>query len=439
MNTAMQVFNAIVQENGTVSSVASAVTEGTSYVYAMQPIINYAPAMNAFIDTLVNKIIQIAVRDEMYETPFSVFKREGNPLGYDYEITYVNPAKARNYSLALGNTLLDTNKPDVKVQYFRRNREAQYWVTVPRELYMGGWTEWAQLDDFISKTVKSLSNGNARDEQELYKQCVIDSYNSGLITKLPITWNDGDEAGSENLVEAINSVITRFPFYSTNFNNWLPYAVDNGRTDELPAETFTKMDNIKILMSAESYTVGRIKSLASMFNLSLADFTSKVIVVDDFAYAHTDSFGVHSGSAPEVLAVVMDIDTATYRDTLNMSENFHNAANMSNNIYLNVWQTYMFNMCKNCVAIVDASKAPVITMSVSGSVISCSWKNMSTNTKFKFHRMINGAWGVESAPNQPTATEGSFTTNYPAGTSLFFIEGVANGTEATVYSNVITV
>ena len=125
-------------------------TVESDFSRAFAPIVKYTGFMNEFLNYVVNKLIFQTVESKMYENKFSMFRKEGFPLGTDYEHNYINPAVARKYSIELGDTLLNRKKPDVKTQYFRRNREDQFWLTIPEPLLRGAFTSWEQLDDFIT-------------------------------------------------------------------------------------------------------------------------------------------------------------------------------------------------------------------------------------------------------------------------------------------------
>ena len=116
-------------------------TISTDFVRAFAPIVAYTPFMNEFLNYVVNKVVFQTIESRMYENKFAMLRREGFPLGTDYEQNYINPAKARKYQIENGDTLLNRKKPDVKTQYFRRNREDQYWLTIPEPLLRRRFSE----------------------------------------------------------------------------------------------------------------------------------------------------------------------------------------------------------------------------------------------------------------------------------------------------------
>lgn len=329
-------------------------TVSLDFARAFAPIVQYTPFMNEFLNYVVNKLVFQTVESKMYENKFSMFRREGFPLGTDYENNYINPALPRAYGIELGDTLLNRKKPDVKTQYFRRNREDQFWLTIPEPLLRGAWTQWEQLDDFITGAIRSLYSGNAIKEQHLIKTLFVDGVNDNVIRKQTVanyTPDTDPEGSAKRLIKAIRTLTYNFTFPSANYNNWLAYAQAQGISDDRPAITWVENNDIVALINTSALVDAQVDSLASAFNLTEGDFRSRVIPVDSFSYQNNEGETVAND---DIIAIVADRKAYEYRDNFTQASDFFNAAGLYRNHYLTVFQTYGINVCANAVALMKS-------------------------------------------------------------------------------------
>lgn len=327
-------------------------TISTDFVRAFAPILNYTPFMNEFLNYVVNKVVFQTVESKMYENKFAMLRREGFPLGTDYEQNYINPAKARRYQIENGDTLLNRKKPDVKTQYFRRNREDQFWLTIPEPLLRGGFTRWEQLDDFITGAIRSLYSGNGIKEQTLIKALMVDGVNNSIIKTQTLSGYDEVNAAEESanmLIKAVRLLSYNFAFPSSDYNNWTAYAAAQGIDDDSPAITWVENNDIFAFVRTSALVNAEVDSLAAAFNLELGDFRSRVIPVDSFSYTADDGT---TGSNDNLIAIICDRKAFEYRDNLTQASDFFNAAGLYRNHYLTVFQTYGINICANAVALI---------------------------------------------------------------------------------------
>ena len=323
------------------------------FVRAFAPIVNYQPFMNEFLNYVVNKIVFQTVESKMYENKFAILRQEGFPLGTDYENNYINPAQPRRYRIENGDTLLNRKAPDVKTQYFRRNREDQFWVTIPEPLLRGAFTRWEQLDDFITGSIRSLYSGNSIKEQHLVKTLWVDGVTDEVIKTEVIAGYDeatDAEGSAKKLLKRIRRLTYDFPFPSSAYNNWLAYATAQGLENETPAVTWVENNDILCFIRSSSLVNAEVDSLAAAFNLSEGDFRARVIPVDSFSYINDDGETV---SNSRIIAIVCDRKTFEYRDNLTLASDFFNGAGLYRNHYLTVFQTYGINVCANCIALLE--------------------------------------------------------------------------------------
>ena len=348
----VDVFNAALDasSDGYQAKVGRATTT-TDFKSAFAPIVKYAPLMNEFLDYVINKLVFQVVEAKMYSNKYSLLKREGFPLGTDYEYQYINPAEGRAYSIALGDTLLNRKKPDVKVQYFRRNREEQFWVTVPQPLLQGAFTTWEQLDDFVQGAIRTLYSGNEISEQNLVKFLLVESVNQSIIKTMDIDFDlatDANQAG-KNLIKASRKLALDFTFPSSAFNNYQEYAAAQGIDDPTPAVTWVENEDVVIFITSEALVNTEVETLAGAFNLNETEFKQKIVPVDRFSYF--DKSTQQTVTNDNIIAIVADRKAFEYRDNFMQASDFFNSAGLYRNHYLTVFQTYAVNTCANAIAI----------------------------------------------------------------------------------------
>ena len=85
----------------------------------------YTPALNEFVNVLINRIALTIIRNKSFNNPLAMFKKGSVPLGTDIQEIYENPAKAEAYELSNSAMakLLSITDPDTHVVYYRRNRQ----------------------------------------------------------------------------------------------------------------------------------------------------------------------------------------------------------------------------------------------------------------------------------------------------------------------------
>lgn len=328
-------------------------TVESDFSRAFAPIVKYTTFMNEFLDYVVNKLVFQTVESKMYENKFSMLRKEGFPLGTDYENNYINPAVARKYSIELGDTLLNRRRPDVKTQYYRRNREDQFWLTIPEPLLRGAFTQWEQLDDFITGAIRSLYSGNAIKEQTLVKTLFVDGVNDEIIRTQEIAgYNETSdpEGSAKKLIKAVRTLTYNFTFPSSQYNNWAAYAAANGLEDSTPAVTWVENNDIMVFIRTSALVNAEVDSLAAAFNLTEGDFRARVIPVDSFSYT-TDAGETVSND--KIITIVTDRKAYEYRDNLTQASDFFNSAGLYRNHYLTVFQTYGINVCADAVALME--------------------------------------------------------------------------------------
>ena len=299
-----------------------------------QAIMSYTPAMNEFLDQLVNRIAMVMVNSKTIQNPLAALKKGSIPLGTDIESLFINPINGESYAQN-STDLLTVKTPDVKSMFYRLNRQDKFPVTITQPMLQKAFTSVESLSNFIDMIVNALYSGDNYQEFILMKNLMAEACNKDHILKVNVfddTIENYSEATSKELVKQIKTYSKMFSLPSSNYNK---YSTVKGEGD--PVITWTpKEDQILILNATISANID-IDVLAYAFNLDKAQIQTQTIDIDDF------------GGEP-VLAILTDKSFFQVYDNLLKVDSFYNADTMAFKYFLHHWQTYGYNLYANAVA-----------------------------------------------------------------------------------------
>lgn len=341
------------------------------------PILDVPVVMNEFCDVLVNKLVYSQFESFTFNNPLRVLEGESIPLGYAGEHVYVNPAKGRGFNVNDFAGLLFKYEADVKVEYHTVNSDLQYPVTISRQQLKKAMTSWDNLAEFITSLSNSLYNGCYVDEFRFTKNIISGAYkeNRGVIeTITAVTSEDTAKA----FVEKARELFLNFQLPSTKYNAW----AKNGGEGK-PITTWTRPEDIVLIIRNDIRAKIDVQSLASAFNLSYADFMGNVITVDDFDSYDDDGNKVFDGSA--IVGMIADKSWFKIKTQDMYLESFVNPNNRTIQYYLNVIRMYNMSLFANGVIFATAEPtvpATEVTFVEDGGAIKAGEK-LTLNVKTK--------------------------------------------------------
>ena len=314
------------------------------------PILDVPVVMNEFCDVLVNKLVYSQFESFTFNNPLRVLEGESIPLGYAGEHVYVNPAKGRGFNVNDFAGLLFKYEADVKVEYHTVNSDLQYPVTISRQQLKKAMTSWDNLAEFITSLSNSLYNGCYVDEFRFTKNIISGAYkeNRGVIEQITAVSN---EATAKAFVEKARELFLNFQLPSTKYNAW----AKNGGEGK-PITTWTRPEDIVLIIRNDIRAKIDVQSLASAFNLSYADFMGNVITVDDFDSYDDDGNKVFDGSA--IVGMIADKSWFKIKTQDMYMESFVNPNNRTIQYYLNVIRMYNMSLFAN--GVIFATSQPTV-------------------------------------------------------------------------------
>ena len=341
------------------------------------PILDVPVVMNEFCDVLVNKLVYSQFESFTFNNPLRVLEGESIPLGYAGEHVYVNPAKGRGFNVNDFAGLLFKYEADVKVEYHTVNSDLQYPVTISRQQLKKAMTSWDNLAEFITSLSNSLYNGCYVDEFRFTKNIISGAYkeNRGVIETISaVTSEDTAKA----FVEKARELFLNFQLPSTKYNAW----AKNGGEGK-PITTWTRPEDIVLIIRNDIRAKIDVQSLASAFNLSYADFMGNVITVDDFDSYDDEGNKVFDGSA--IVGMIADKSWFKIKTQDMYMESFVNPNNRTIQYYLNVIRMYNMSLFANGVIFATAQPevaATEVTFVEDGGSIKAGEK-LTLNVKTK--------------------------------------------------------
>ena len=301
---------------------------------------NNAVVTNEFMSMLLNMIIKQVIHTKLFSDPLKSLKKGKKPLGDTVEEIYVNFLKAKQYD-PTGAELLQRKLPDVKAVYHRMNRQDKYKVTVNPEQLFKAFSSYEKLDSFIASIINSLYNSSELDEFILMKELIKQALDQNALKVVTVADPCLSESNAKAFIKAVKTVSGDMTFPNANNNAWLTAQ----STDTNPLITFSKKNEQVLILSNPTDVALNIDVLASVFNMSVAEFNdTRKIIIDAFP-------------DPDIRAALVDEQFFQVYDDLVMFKDFENGEGLYKNYYLHIWQTLAYSPLVNAVVFKVGSDA----------------------------------------------------------------------------------
>lgn len=299
---------------------------------------NNAVVTNEFIGTLLNMVIKQVIHNKFFSDPLKSLKKGKKPLGDTVEEIYANFLKAKQYD-ATGVELLKRELPDVKSAYHRMNRKDKYKVTISPEQLYKAFSSYEKLDSFIQTIINSLYNSSELDEFILMKQLIKQAYDQNALKVVEVADPLISDTNGKAFIKTVKTVSGDMVFPNSNNNAWLTAQ----STDQVPLITFSKKSEQVLILSNPVDVSINVDVLASVFNMSVAEFNdTRKIVIDAFP-------------DPDIRAALVDEQFFQVFDDLVYFKEFENPEGLYKNYMLHVWQTLAYSPLVNAVVFKVAS------------------------------------------------------------------------------------
>lgn len=218
---------------------------------------------NAFCETLVNKVTFTTVSRAEFRNPLQrLFK--GRSIG-NIEDIFIDLADVKQYKLDSNDSiLLNKENDNIKVAYYIFNAQREYKITIGRDQVASAFTSLENLNRFIEEKVSSIYTSIEYDSYHL----ALYLFDCGVINGV-VKIEEVDASKPKEIYTKLRALSNKFRFISDKYNK-------AGVRNNAP------IDRQLIVITADAEAEISVEVLASLFNLSVADYTASRIMVDSF-------------------------------------------------------------------------------------------------------------------------------------------------------------
>ena len=284
---------------------------------------------NEFIDTLIERISIVVVKQKYLSNPLKKFKKGFMGLGFKVEEIFTDIVESKKFD-AEGSvdTVFKREKPKTKVYFHQRNRQDFYKQTISEDQLRGAFVSWATFDNFLSSIINAIYNG-AEVEEYLYMMKLVNkAIKDGDMKVFEVEQGGTDKrADAHALLEMMRTVQSR-----------LTLEMGSRQFNKAGVHTVTAPEDVHILMLPETQALVDVNALASAFNMDRANFIGNRTLVDGF-------------EDENVLAVIIDKNWYVVYDQIQKMTNIYNSEGLYWNYTYHVWQVLSYSMLENAVVI----------------------------------------------------------------------------------------
>lgn len=344
----------------------------------------YEPDLNSFNNELINRIgMEWITRKDKFENPLKALKKGMMPFGTTIEEIYVGVAEAKTFDPEKAETeVFKRELGQVETAFHKQNRQEFYKCTISRAELKGAFISEFGLANLMDRKLASLVEGDELDEYLEMKAILTNAYTKGLIK--PIVVSDVGDI-NKNIVKKLRALSTSMTFLSNKYN-------------ALGVITKTSRDNQVILLSPEIESEIDVDVLAVAFNMSKADFLSRVIIVD--------SFGDEESVFANVLGMIIDRDTLMVWDTLYETGSIYNPQGLYWNNLLHHWEILSMSFFTNALVLVRDN------VNVTAVTVNPTTATVKRGKTYDFNAIVTGdesnavTWTLSGNTSEETYIDG---------------------------------
>lgn len=332
-------------------SLVPEITKASEIPSVGQSIMGYPALANQFLSALLNRIALVKIKSARFNNPYRELKKGYLEFGETVEEVFVQIAKAREFSAEKAEAReLKRSIPDVRAAFHTMNWRVQYPVTVQDEDLNRAFMSIEGVQDLIARIVDSVYTASYLDEYLLFKYLIIKAVSHGHMYPVEIS---GDLKAS---AVAFRGTSNKLTFMSNKYN-------DAGVT------TATPKSEQYIFMASDFNAEYDVDVLSAAFNMDKADFTGRLMLIDDFTTFDNTRFSEIAENSDmiepvtdaelalmgNVKAVLVDSEWFQVYDNLDKFTEKYVASGLYWNYFYNVWKTVCSSPFSNAVVFVDES------------------------------------------------------------------------------------
>ena len=298
-------------------------------------ITRYTPAMNEFVNALVNQIGTLWVRNETWTNPLREFIQLDVEYGDTIAEVGMGLLRAHHLDLdtdASDRTIFGTELPPVIEHFHRINRQEFYKVSISNNAVKRAFTNGEQLGSFVGGLMAAPYESNQYDEYlhilRLFR--VAEAMGALYHVHIPDVADPG--SGMEESKGALRII--------RGLGNTLNYRSSRYNSAHLP--TTTRAEELILFTTTEFAAAIDVEALAALFNVARADVQYRVIALPSADWGMGDIQAILCDRRFLVLANHLYEGTQIFDPVTQAGQTNH---------FLHVWQTLSFSRMVNAVAL----------------------------------------------------------------------------------------
>ena len=365
--TTIQILNTI-RANASLEyqNLVPEVVKATDVPKVGEVLLGYPAMANQFLSALLNRIALVRVKSATFNNPYRELKKGYLEYGETVEETFVEIAKAREFSVEKAEAReLKRSLPDVRAAFHTMNYYVQYPVTIQEEDLRRAFLSLDGVQDMIARIVDAVYRAAEYDEFLLFKYMLIKAYNNHTIYRETIT------STANAAAKAFRAMSNKLQFITTDYNAEGVH-VNTPREDQF------------IFMDADFNAEFDVDILAASFHMDKADFMGRLMLIDSFTTFDNERFAnVIEGSdqleavtAAELTAMANVKAILADREFFQVYDNYTKftekfvAAGDYWNYFLNIRKTVSYSPFSNIVAFTTASDSALTTYTLTVDSVS---------------------------------------------------------------------
>ena len=299
---------------------------------------SYEPAMNQFLNELINRIGMVYVHDKLYNNKLKFLKRGYLEYGDSIEEIFVDLAKAIHFvpAPATGNEcdVYKQYKPEIVSAFHRVNREDTYPITINEEMLKRAFTGYQAFSSFVAGIFNSVYRADEVDEYILFKQLLGETLSNSYLVQVT---KPTDKTTSEAFSIAMRSNGLALEYVSRKYNS-------------AGVATNTDLSDQILILRSDIVPVIDVTQLANNFNLNLAQpISGRIIVIDDFGQGNDN-----------IIGGIIDRDFSMIYDTVYKTDSIYNPRHLYWNYFLHHHQIIASSPFANAIGFTTETIVPAI-------------------------------------------------------------------------------
>lgn len=331
-------------------SLVPAVTTAHDIPAVGEVLVGYPAMANQFLSALINRIAAVRIKSAVFNNAYAMLKKGYLEFGETVTEYFVQIAKAREFSAEKAEQReLKRTIPDVRAAFHIMNYRVQYPVTIQDQDLRQAFTSEQGVQDLIARIVDSVYTAAEYDEFLLFKYLLIKAISKGKMK--PVAF---DATNMKTGAIAFRGASNDLTFISTAYN-------------EAGVHTATPKADQVIFMDSHFNAAYDVDVLAAAFNMDKADFTGRLMLIDNFTSFDNERFDVIRANSDmleevtdaelalmaDVKAVLIDQEWFQIYDNNTMFTEKYVASGAYWNYFYNVWKTVSYSPFSNAIAFVD--------------------------------------------------------------------------------------